>query len=108
MPCSQVIGIVTLRRIARCSAKVAKITGCTSGMVLVVAWYWAGSILMATPGWSIAVGKLGRSTIRVDIVAQSDNSAGDAIEKFCSRLVIIATAVGDVACPHENRVAPLS
>src|SRR5688572_32162932 len=77
-------------------------------MVVVVAGYRFGAILMATPGRSIAVRKLGGSTIRVDIVTHGKNGAGNIIEKFCRRLVILAATVSDVACPHENRVAPLS
>src|SRR6185503_10483986 len=108
MPGSQIIGIVTFARVASNRAKVVVVAGGVGGMVVVVARRGTRAILVASPGGTIAIGKLGRSTIRVDVVSQGENRAGNIIQKLCSCLIIVTTATGDITCAHENRVRRLS
>jgi hypothetical protein len=104
MPCSQIEGIIAPAVTGAVGIqrggflpKVGVITGCTGNVVIVVAYRWSGAILMATPGWSVAVVKLGCRTIRVDIIAQGKYSPADGIEKICSRLILaIATTTCNI------------
>lgn len=60
------------------------------------------------PGWPVAVVELGQRSVRVDVVAQNENSASNAVEKLCGALVLGPITAGDVACPDEHRVGGLS
>src|SRR4026207_860721 len=108
MPGSQIIGIVTLARVASDCAKVVVVAGGVGSMVVVVARRGTRAILVASPGGTITIGELGRRTIRVDVVSQGENRAGNIIQKLCSCLIIVTPATSDITWPHENRVRRLS
>src|SRR5688500_11340671 len=107
MPGSQIVGIVAFTRVTSRRAKVVVIAGGVGGMIVMVTGRRTCAVLVASPAGTIAIGKFRWSAIRVDIVSQGENGASNIVKKLCSCLVIFTTAIGNVACAHENRVRRL-
>jgi len=102
MPLSQVVGVVALAWVTCRRAKVVVIPGCARHMIVMVAWNRFGAVLVATPGWAIAVTELACCSIWVGIVTQGENRARNVVEKFCGCLILRTTAVGYIAGPYKD------
>ncbi len=76
-------------------------------MVLVVAYRWTDAILMATPGWSKAIGELPQRAVRIGIVTESEYRAVNVVQKLGGQLILVAIAAGNVAGPNETRIGRL-
>jgi hypothetical protein len=68
--------------IPRGGSEVVIVARSARGVVLVVAWGWPGTRLVASPAWVVAVGEFGGRAGLVGVISQSVDRAGDAIEQL--------------------------
>lgn len=66
-----------------------------------IAWHRLGSVLVTAPGWVVTVGKFTIGAIDINVIPKSKHSAGDGIQQFCSRFIVIVVTSGYV--PRANK-----
>src|SRR5581483_3352649 len=107
MPCSQIVAVVTLFRIACGLAKVIKVRGSSPGMRLVISGRRPCARLVPSPGWPVAVGKLFGGAIRIGKISGNKDCARNRIEQLGGGLSagqIVAT--GNIARANKDWVRP--
>ena len=102
VPGSEVVAVVAVRRRAGRGSEVGVVAGGIGRVVVVVPGGGPRARAVPSPGRAVAGVELGQRARVVDVVAQREDGAGDAVEQRRGLLVVVAAALRDVAGADED------
>ena len=102
VPRAQVVAVITLGRIAGGGAEVAIIARRAGGGVLRVARHGVGAGLLPPPRRAVTVGIGGAIPGRADVVPRDEDRAGNGVQQFSGRGIVVMRAEGDVPGSDEG------
>src|SRR5207245_9758157 len=102
VPRAQVVAVITLGRIAGGGAEVAIIARRSGGGVLRVARDGVGAGLLPPPRRAVTVGIGGAIPGRADVVPRDEDRAGNGVQQFSGRGIVVMRAEGDVPGSDEG------
>ncbi len=104
VPGADVVAVPALRRVPGARPEVPEIPSCPRRVVVVVACGRPGAVAVAAPGRPVTVTELHAGAVRIGVVAQREDSAGDPVEQRRGRRIGGRRACGDVAGTYQDGV----